>query len=320
LNINKLLNLDLGKEFVYKEFTVGPFKIKLVDDYTELQPKIKQGVNCITAITESEIDVDSLLLSDKNKKGKGIWDLCFILSYLTGRRCSLPGFEQRFSYVKQGDNIVDINDLPNAAQIAWSNRHNFIREGRPLYYYLGIIDTAVIQYQALLGCIALEIIQRLEINTIPKNFQIEKLRKRVNWLINIGKLDPDLKSDLKSTTGLWGRKGYYSGLKELLIKYNLISGKEEGESKKRIKSVAKIRNDIVHGNPIEYPKWIKGDREKEKEYVFICSVFIPSLVVEYLNQQFGLKKFYKPIINFENLGQYIHHGKWQSMNILTIIK
>lgn len=249
------------------------------------------------------------------------WDLCFILSFLTERRCSFPGHERHFLHSGPGSLFIDERYLSDAANLCWENRSRLGVEKRPLWFYLDINDTPIIQYQALFGCIALEIIQDLEVqeNDIPGNLQL--LATSIKSLIHESTLDKDFKNNLKSAVGKWGKSNYISGLIALLKKYKIVTNDLEGTPLKRVREINSIRNDIVHGNKIQYPKWIEGEEErKESEYKFICTQFIPSIVKEYLIRIFGLDRFYSSIRNREVLQEYIYHGTSEGRKITDLIR
>lgn len=314
----KLLNFDVGISPQFSSFSVGPYQIILSKNYDKLRQKLERGVNVVTAYARCKDEEQKAILTS-NPNENGIWDLCFILSFLLGRRFSLPSHEFHFTHYNRKENIVELCEMPEAANIAWENRCNLRNEKRPFWYYLGIIDTPIIQYQALYGCIALEIIQKVEVKSITVSKELEKLIEDVKNLIKNSKVEEELKCNLKSTTGNWG-KTYVAGLKQLLMNYKIVSSGLSGTPEKRIKFINKVRNDIIHGNVPEYPNWIVGDEKvKEKEYVFICIDFIPSLVKECLIRSFGLLNFYTAILNRENLQKYIYHGKWEGRRIDEII-
>ena len=314
----KLLNFDIGISPRFNSFSVGPYQIILAKNYDKLRQKLERGINVITAYAKCKDEEQKAILTASPNEN-GIWDLCFILSFLLGRRFSFPGHEFNFTHHNSKGNIVELYQIPNAAKIAWDNRLNLKNEKRPLWYYLDSIDTPIIQYHALYGCIALEIIQKNESISLKIACELKNLIEIVKSIIDESKIDDDSKCNLKSTVGNWG-KSYSSALKQLLISYDITSANVSKIQEKRIKFISKIRNDIVHGNKIEYPKWVVGDEiDKEIEYIFISSVFIPSLVKEFLCRAFGLNDFSLVIRNRECLQEYIYNGTWEGRKISNII-
>jgi len=248
----ELMNFDLGPNPQWREFDVGPYRLALVPDYDELQPalsslrmetspfdinlqpvepkivtKEKAGKNSVTATAECANEPEAILTTGREK---GIWDLCLILSYLSGRNVFCPENERRYQHIVHGFAVVRSFHLPQAAGIAWSNRACFRseKEMKPLWYFLHLNSSSDADVKALLGCVALEIIQIVEKVeddglSLPLPTGLESLIAKLMMEIEESEItDKDLKGDLKSAVGRWGPKNAQEKFKNLLAKYELM--------------------------------------------------------------------------------------------------
>jgi hypothetical protein len=288
-----LLNFDLGPKIPFNNFSVGPYKIKLSDKYSNLRQEVLKGKNVITA-TATCMGKEGNSLLTYNDNEKGFWDLCFILSFLTGNRFAKPGHERHFTYAHQCEIVVGIKDFLKAANIMWGNRNEIKSEKLPFWYYLDIIDTPIWQYKGLYGCISLEIIQNNEVK----------------------------QSHFKNFICGYKNMSYFDKLKQLFIKYDVLTENMKKESIDRISLIVEIRNFLAHGREkIRTPKSISVNKEIDQLNIFfICSVFIPTVIQVYISNKFGLQNFYKVILNKGYLQEYILRGTWENREIDDIIQ
>lgn len=338
----ELMNFDLGSNPLWREFDVGPYKIALVPDYDELQPalsslrmetspldlglqpaeptivtKEKAGKNSITATAESTNEPDAILTPGREQ---GIWDLCLILSYLSGRNVFLPENERRYQHIVHGFDIVRGWQMPQAAETAWSNRTNFrsVREMRPLWYFLHLNSSSDADVKALLGCVALEIIQKVEDDglrePLPAGFEtlIAKLKEEIE---ESEIRDKDLKNRLKSAVGMWGPKNAQEKFKKLLTKYALVEGSLNGIPSQRARCIWEMRNRFAHEGEFADPKWIDDVERKREVQIYIAARIIPALVMEYLNRKFGLMQIDRVQRNSGIIKEYIYKGTHEGLAI-----
>lgn len=336
-----LMNLDLGARPLWREFEVGPYRIVLVPNYEDRQLELsslqgkriildeqfqpseeeiikeaKAGKNSVTATAECADETEALLWA---KAELGIYDLCSILSYLTGRNVFLPQDERRYSQIVHGHNVVCDWEVPRAAQLAWSNRANFRseREKRPLWLYLNLISISDAEVTALLGCVALEIIQEVDASQAeapPPGFceLINKLRSDIDQS-DIS--DEDLKNRLKSAVGKWGINSAQEKFKSLLAKYSLAESDLCGLPLKRVRGIWDMRNRIAHNGEFADPKWVDEIACKKTVQVFIAARLIPALVMDYLNRRFGLLCLDRVRRNSGIIREYIYHGTHEGEDI-----
>lgn len=331
----ELMNLDLGANPPERLFAIGPYAVRLVDNYEVLQANLssarnvkqtpifneggeewntvvtepKVGSNAVTAIVECTDEPDAFLT---NGEEKGIWDLCLILSYLSGRNIFLPKDERRYTHINHGFSVVPLWQIPKAAEVAWQNRKTFSSESemRPLWYILRMNSSSDAEIKLLLGCVSLEIIQTLEkeITAEPKSDELEELLQTLKDEIERSNLEKDLKDRLKGTVGKWGSASSTQAFKSLLIKYGLIQADISGLPLKRVDGINRMRNGVVHKGEVRLPNWIQDHEIQITVSHFIAARFIPALIMDYLNRKFELGRFNWVQRNTGILGEYIYKG------------
>jgi len=337
------MNLDLGPQPPFRKFAVGPYQIDLVSNYDELRAglsslrretwpldvidgapverkmitKEKAGANSITATVQCENEPEAILSIGREQ---GIWDLCLILSYLSGRNVFLPENERRYQHIVHGFDVVRSWQMPQAAEIAWSNRTNFrsVREMRPLWYFLHLNSSSDADVKALLGCVALEIIQTVEDDGLrePLPIGFEALIAKLKEEIEESEIrDKDLKNRLKSAVGMWGPKNAQEKFKNLLMKYELVDRSLNGIPAQRVRCIWEMRNRFAHEGEFADPKWIDDVERKREVQIYIAARIIPALVMEFLNRKFGLMQLDHVQRNSGIIKEYIYKGTHEGMRI-----
>jgi hypothetical protein len=325
------MNLNLGKMPPARDFNVGPYQITLVRDYDELQSELsemeklewkvnspdeepilhpaKVGKSAITAEVECDDEPDAVLATGKEP---GIGDLCLILSYVTARRVFLPEHERMYYHINNGYHLVHFPEIPAAAKVAWTNRGRFSseKEMRPLWYYLCMNDTPIREIKVLLGCVSLEIIQRLRENrcSVLPGKELTDLIEVITNNISESDVPDQLKRDLTSAVGNWGATNAKQAFKDMLINYDLIEPGIIGVPLQRVEGVYKMRNGIVHEGKLVLPNWIEDETMRERVAGFVAVKFIPALVQEYVNRKFQLHCFDRVQLRKKITTEYIYNG------------
>ena len=343
----QLRNLDMGSNLDFDEFQVGPYKIKLKANYEKLQAELSQiasevshndvrngihssteintdcvvGENLITASVSCENEENARPVSrfGGNQNTVGIWDLCLILSYLTGRRVFIDQDCRRFSHINHGFRSVEQLEIRKAAKVAWENRDKFRteKEIRPLWIYLQMNSTPEAELKGLLGCVSLEIIQNIESppEQLDQDQTLADLINDIKDLIDSSAIDGNLKNALKSSTGNWGGSNAQERFKTFLQSYNIIEPDITGIPLSRVRGIFNMRNGIAHNGEIRKPSWITDSKDKIQTAMYILGSFIPYLIQEYLNRKFGLTELTSVKDNTKYLSEYINHGTWYGENV-----
>lgn len=344
------MNFSLGNNPPQRSFEVGNYTITLVDNYDEIISQISEkrteqenivlnsqglttekvehkeiyGIPVITAVVKcEEPEENSQLDSDFGGESEttGIWDLCLILTYITGRRVFLPEEKQRYSHIKHGEPIVECHEMVSAIQTAWENRKSFSSEieKRPFWYFLSMKDSSEAQIRLLCGSVSLEIIQSIEYEEEKKELSepMSKLLEDIKNVIQESGIEKDVKGNLKSAVGRWGSSNAQTKFKLFLEKYGIITKDISDIPLKRVRGVFNMRNGIAHEGVLRKPNWIDSDEFKVRTALFIASAFIPLIVEEYINRKFGITHLTWPAQNMLLLKDYIYKGYWMGENIET---
>lgn len=352
----QLYNLDLGENPAIRTFLVGPFTITLGDDYEKIHKRLSAqakvnhqfqsvpgggisfsktyipeivGEALITATASCEIEGNALLIKDEtppnpeedkkpeNEITSEIWDLCIILSYLTGRRVYTENEKRRFSHIHHGQGVVQPSDISIAANRAWENRKNFDDEKLiPLWLYLHINDTPEAELKMLIGTVILELIPKIEVLSQPIiSDDLKDCIDKVKETIEGSNLSKVTKSKFKNTVSHWGEASLNEAFRNLLIHYDLITEGIVGIPKKRVDAISSYRNGIVHAGKLKEIDWIKDPLVQKHLAIFYLAQFNIALIQEYINRKFGItKNFWWPKQSYDNLKKYIETGYWDNTN------
>ena len=317
MNRINLYNLDIGEKPIVRKFNVGPFSISLKKDYQQLRCELKKHKNIETAEVIFNTHESSILCSSYVESPQdAIWDLYYILSYLTGRVVVTPKYSYRFiTQYAGGNSIVDEHDFVEALNIAWRNRSNFINdtEKRPLWLYFDYIQTPIIENKLIFATIALEIIQEIVLKDIKIDDGVDSeilklfcLKRKLKKIIKKSNISDKLKNSLLSNIGNWSSKKSVEGIKRYLFERNFLHDiNVYGEVRDRIHFINRLRNSILHRSEVAPPK---KNIDMEQIYKF-SSVFLPALMQDYLNSKFNIQHFHKVRQTHEYMKGFLYTGK-----------
>ena len=348
----KLYNLHIGEKRPPEEFSnhpVGPFTVKVVDDYENRIKKLYKkptkttdilGINTIyepespsgwavTAIAEydekSIISEKSILCREDIWDG-GLWDLCTILTFLTGRRVvSEKDHRERYNPTVYGErSCIGIETL-RAAAIAWNNRHNL--KSKKIVYSLLSLNEALshdtVQAIAAFNNTALNIILDQEVgekDKIDKKIKTQ-LKDKINEVIE--KFDLLTSKQKKAYSALIGAKvdqgtnSLFEKLENLLLQYEIIKEPIETDIKNRIRYINSARNKLTHAG--ELPDLKKGlTQEQSDNYSLnIISGIVPDLCRLIIGRHFGFTRhtagsLCQQVINFQ---KFFEKGIWNDWKL-----
>lgn len=154
----EIYNLDIGAQRAtngWDEIDVGPFSVRLVDEYEERAARLYQPAKArvsftgpvdaleksvsrsestgggwvCTAVATIRYESDQSVLALSPIADAGVWDLCEILTFLTGRRVTIAELTERYNpNARRSPACAPIETLP-AASVAWKNRSSFAESG-----------------------------------------------------------------------------------------------------------------------------------------------------------------------------------------------
>ena len=263
-----LFNLYMGESRPgpsWSEREIGCLTVRLTDDYDVKVSKLSQPQRQI--ISESGLQTlparkgtwqatatmswdgpeeKSILLNETADDG-GQWDLCHLLTFLTGRHVATAEYRERFSPHGYGDYAVAQIDTLRAAALAWQNRNCLVAKNlhRALLLYNEAMNAAPLQSRAVLYCTALNIIldqhhttyqkvdkrTRKELKTELQADQAERYKRMLHSQVNDG---PTLSFTLSDK------------LFSLLQSLEIIDTPPTPDQKTRVQHIIEVRNALTH--------------------------------------------------------------------------
>ena len=309
----ELYNLHIGSTSPssrLSNLSIGPFTVKVVDDYEnkikDLYEKRKKitdilgknaiykpaspggwAVTAIVEFDEKSINEKSILLRNEDpddNSDNGLWDLCAILTFLTGRRVVTKEYKKRYNPTIYGDcACVDAETL-RAASIAWESRQ--ILKDKKIIYSLLCYNESLSQnfvqiLAALYNCSLNIILDKLIVDSnsidrgTKKNLKAgikeviyssdaltQKQKEAYSALIN-GKIDQ-------------GTNSLVDKLKNLLIQYKIIEEPLDEVVKNRIRYVSFVRNKLTHAGELPTLKGLNQDQSDRYSFNIIGGI-VPEL-------------------------------------------
>lgn len=312
-----LLNLDIGENPISWKFKVGPLSISLKNDYHQLRDVLNKHQDAETAEVVYDLLGTALLCrSNLRHPQEAIWDLFYILSYLTGRVVVIPEYSYRFNTKHAGgDLIIDEHDFMEALNTAWLNRSNFKGdiEKRPLWLYFEYIQTPNLENKLIFASIALEIILDLILKDVKIDdgidsevLKLSSLKNNLNNLIKKSDISDELKQVFLTNIGNWSGQKSVEGIKRYLFERKFIDKINViGNVRERIQFINRLRNSILHRAEVRAPN---ENINIEQIYSF-SSVFLPALIQDYLNSKFNLQHFNKVRQTHDYMKAFLYAGK-----------
>ncbi len=347
-----LYNLDIGESTCIEHispFTVGPFRVSLIPEYKEARlslPKQEQreewiddqgkkrariasgelgGWN-ITA-TASLFDApEKSFLAYKELEDNGVWDLCEVLTFLTGRRVSCEPYLTDF-HVGQlgylGTPVLETTEFIAHASTAWNSRHEFESQGLgyALFAYNEGLAQNNLHIMTYLFNLSLEILMKANktetgsvLSTELKNMLKEKTSEIILTLDLCEELREALNGKLRNAIDE-GPSTAVSRLKNLLRTIGVIEAKPNTEVSNRVQFINRVRNLLIHTGKVPN---LKGHTQDESERITgaIVTGIVPNICRISLATQLGydpndhrkLRQFHQELCVF------FEHGTWREWN------
>lgn len=328
----ELYNLHLGGErhdARFSEVQVGPFQVKLLPDYevrvkrltqrhtkheafdmesgewrtTGFTPALRgQWEVTATATFEPQESAAPSVLYRGPYLDHGLWDLCSILSFVTGRRVAIAEDLQNHSPHAQGDHACIPIETLRAAATAWNHRQDVVEQH--LEYALLLYNEAfgqnILQSIAALYNTSLNIVldrAQLKTRDISREAKSE-LKTGVQAAVEAcGHLSPEERIGMKNL--LCGRveQGLSSmndKLMALLASLGVIddlgtlSSDAALDAQRRIQFVNAVRNRLTHVGDLPKLKGLNG--EQSERYAFTIGVgVVPSIIRMALGRVLGFR-------------------------------
>ena len=320
----EIYNLDLGSTAPgagFDDLSVGPFRIKTVPSYEDAVRSFSLGErksiawNIDSEQTQREVthtpaingkwvvtatatllagDADHSVLGEDGAQDNGVWDLCQILTWLTGRQVTTGDERSRYELHPVGAAACNPIETLRAATVAWSARGKFVKSG---------LKHALLTHNEAIGRNSLQIIGSLNLTALdivcsklagsgsllPDEVRV-RLRAALDSAVEgCDGLGPDDGAAYKAMLGARINQGPNSALDKtirVLQRLGLVGDPMSDAARRRVRFLNTIRNTLLHHGTI--PKMPGGDREVGMRYAgtFATGV-IPAVVSMSVGQAFG---------------------------------
>ncbi|MYC16768.1 MAG: hypothetical protein F4Y39_23820 [Gemmatimonadetes bacterium] len=298
----------------WSEYKIGSLTVRLTDDYNDKvsllpQPPMwtlnetglqrspaQKGTWQATATVSWKGAGEKSILLDKVADDGGLWDLCNLLTFMTGRIVVTEKYQERYRPDIYGDcyAVVPIETLP-AAALAWQNRECLVSKNLhiALHLYNEAMNANLLQSRAALYCTALNIIldqHEMVYEKVSKPIR-KKLKNEISDLLTKKtELQPDHEERYKNL--LHGQIDRGPSLLEklfsLLQSLEIIDPSPTPEQKTRVQYVDRVRNVLMHTGRIPELKGL-DDEQAERYTVNIAANVVPELIRIVIGHHLGFR-------------------------------
>ena len=311
-----LFNLYMGDSRPgpsWSESSIGCLKVCLTDDYNDKvsqlpQPPMwtlnetgqqlspsREGTWQATATVSWKVAGEKSILLDKVASDGGLWDLCNLLTFLTGRNVATPEYCERVRPDGYGDYAVAQIETLRAAAHAWQNRESLVSKNLhfALLLYNQAMNTNILQLRAASYCTALNIVldqQEMDYERVSKPIR-KKLKDEIsNILEKTTELQPDEVVRYKNLLSGQIDRGpsLLDKLFSLLQSLEIIDPSPTPEQETRVRYVDRVRNVLTHTGRIPELKGL--DDEQAKRYTFnIVAAVVPEIIRIVIGHHLGFR-------------------------------
>ena len=320
-----LFNLYMGDSRPgpsWSESSIGCVKVRLSDDYNDKVSQLPQppmwtlnetglqrspaqeGTWQATATVSWKGAGEKSILLDKVADDGGLWDLCNLLTFLTGRNVATAEYCERVRPDGYGDYAVAQIETLRAAALAWQNRESLVSKNLhfALLLYNQAMNTNILQLRAASYYTALDIVlgqhehEMEEYKKASKNIR-KKLKREISGVLKQTKgLEPDQVERYKNLLPDWINRGPTSldKLFSLLQSLGIIDPSPTHEQEMRVRHINQVRNRLIHAGQTPKLEELKGleglDDEQAKRYTFnIVAAVVPEIIRIVIGYHLGFR-------------------------------
>ena len=311
-----LFNLYMGDSRPgpsWSESSIGCLKVRLTDDYNDKISQLPQppmltfnetglqrspaqdGTWQATATVSWKGAGEKSILLDKVADDAGLWDLCNLLTFLTGRNVATEEYRERVRPDGYGDYAVAQIETLRAAAQAWQNREYLVSKNLhfALLLYNQAMNTNILQLRAASYCTALNIIldqHEMAYEKVSKSIR-KKLKSEISDLLTeTTELQPDEVVRYKNLLHGQIDRGpsLLDKLFSLLKTLEIIDPSPTHEQKTRVQYVDRVRNVLTHTGRI--PELQGLDDEQSKIYTAnIVAAVVPEIIRIVIGHHLGFR-------------------------------
>ena len=263
----------------WSEYEIGGLTVRLTDDYDDKVPQLAKPAKRV--ITEKEVKrfpphkgtwqatatvswkdtVEKSVLLDKECEDKGLWDLCNLLTFITGRSVVTAEYKDRYRPDRYGDGYAAIPiETLKAASLAWQHRENLVSKNlhTALVLYNEAMNVNLLQSRAALYLTALNIVldsHKMNYQKVSNDIR-DNLKNEISNVLNCFEQTKDLQPNQAERYRrlLHAQLDRGPSLKDkllsLLQSLDIVGSSPTPNEDRRIHDVDQVRNRLVHtGRP-----------------------------------------------------------------------
>lgn len=312
-----LFNLYMGDSRPgpsWSESSIGCLKVRLTDDYNDKvsqlpQPSMltfnetglqrspsRRGKWQATATVSWKGAGEKSILLDKVADDGGLWDLCNLLTFLTGRNVATAKYRKRVRPDGYGDYAVAQIETLRAAAHAWQNRECLISKNLhfALLLYNQAMNTNILQLRAFSYYTALDIVlsqHEMDYERVSKPIRKQLKREISDGLKKTTGLQPDQLERYKNLLHSQIDRGPTSldKLFSLLQSLEIIDTSPTCGQKRRVRYINQVRNRLIHAG--QTPKLEGLDDEQSKIYTAnIVAAVVPEIIRIVIGHHLGFRR------------------------------
>ena len=312
-----LFNLYMGDSRPgpsWSESSIGCLKVRLTDDYNDKVSQLPQppmwtlnetgqqllssrdGTWQATATVSWEGAGEKSILLDKVADDGGRWDLCNLLTFLTGRNVATKEYRERVRPDGYGDYAVAQIETLHAAAHAWQNRESLISKNLhfALLLYNQAMNTNILQLRAFSYYTALDIVlsqHEMTYEKVSKPIRKQLKREISDGLKKTTGLQPDQLERYKNLLHSQIDRGPTSldKLFSLLKTLEIIDPSPTCGQKRRVRYINQVRNRLVHAG--QTPKLEGLDDDQSKIYTAnIVAAVVPEIIRIVIGHYLGFRR------------------------------
>lgn len=311
-----LFNLYIDRtrpDIPWSEYKIGSITVRLADDYNDKVARLPQppmwtlnetglqrspaktGTWQATATASWKGAGEKSILLDKVADDGGLWDLCNLLTFMTGRNVAIAEYCERVRPDGYGDYAVaQIETLP-AAALAWQNRESLVSKNLhfALLLYNQAMNTNILQLRAASYCTALNIVldqHEMTYTKVSKPIR-KKLKNEISDVLTKTKgFQPDQLERYKNLLHGQIDRGpsLLDKLFSLLQSLEIIDPSPTPDQKTRVRYVDRVRNFLTHTGRIPDLKGL-DDEQAQRYTINIVAAVVPEIIRIVIGQNLGFR-------------------------------
>lgn len=263
------------------------------------------------------------ILAYATMQDEGVWDLCEILTFLTGRRVTTEEETRRYSHKSIGAHACAPHDVLILSGIAMNNRKSLIDKKLCeafLLYNESLSQDSMVIVAGLVNSAFNVLLDHATdpVSPVPKKKRTD-IKSEINKIIDASDLENEQKEAYKALIGSrvdQGTDSLVDKTKRLLLKLDIIQEPIEEDVMTRIKYINTLRNLSTHAGKV--PK-LKGlDEEQSLRYAgSIVTGVIPEICCMVFGEALGLYSNgsgYSGLFK-KNLTTFFREGIWREWTL-----